>query len=164
VREFALQPDKNQRRKKIAWLCEAAQACEDMAPLDDAPVWALWLQSARWDEVPRVEVVPLLSPDALLQEAIALHNCVDSYTSCCQEETHVLLSLRDRRTGKRVALACVERRDNWVLGQVAGPCNRPMPVPVRRVAEQAAAVVRYHHQRLAPALDQPLTDLPLLLT
>ena len=167
VREFALKPDKNQRRKGLAWLCEVTQAYEHLAQQDDAPAWALWLQSARWDEVPRVEIVPLLSPTALLQEAIALHNCADSYARRCREETHVLLSLRDRRTGKRVALACVVRRgDNWVLGQVAGSCNQPVPASVRRIAEQAAAVVRYHHKRLAPApdlLDPPPTDLRLLL-
>ena len=155
VREFALKPDKNQRRKGLVWLCEVAQAHEHLAKQDDVPAWASWLQSARWDEVPRVKVVPLLSPNALLQEAIALHNCVDSYTSRCQQETHLLFSLRDCRTGKRVALMCVERRGStWMLGQVAGPCNRPVPGWVRQVAVQVAAWVRYHHSQRLSVLKQ----------
>lgn len=155
VREFALKPDKNQRRKKIAWLSEVALAHKQFAPRHAVPEWDLWLRAVPWEAVNRVEVVPLLSPNALLQETIALHNCADSYTSRCREETHLLLSLRDRRTGKRVALMCVERRGStWMLGQVAGPCNRPVPGWVRQVAVQVAAWVRYHHSQRLSVLKQ----------
>lgn len=150
VREFGLQPDKNQRRKGMAWLCEVTAALEREVSLNDTPAWALWLQSAPWDAVTRLDVVPLLSSHALRQEAIALHNCADGYTSRCRDESCLLLSLRERRTGKRVALACLERSgSSWRLGQVAGPCNQPVPTWVRKAALQAAGVVRYHHN--APA-------------
>ena len=93
-----------------------------------------------------MRVVPLLSPRALLQESIALHNCADTYAAQCQRETHVLLSLRELATDRRVALACLERRGNsWMLGQVAGSCNRQVPDWVRRIANQAAEVVRRHY-------------------
>ncbi len=156
VREFGLTPDQNQRRKKIAWLCEVAERHKEFAPQDDEPAWALWLQAASWDAVKELAVVPLLSRGALLKEAIALHNCVDSYADACRAETQLLLSLRDHRTGKRVALVGLKRSgDSWSLGQVAGPCNRPAPLWVKKVADQAAGVVRYHHSQRPPALDEP---------
>ena len=146
VREFGLKPDHNQRRRIKSWLRDVARTQEKFVTSDDQPAWALWLQAAPWSEMASVRVVPLLSPRALLQESIALHNCADSYTARCQRESHVLLSLREQVTDRRVALACLERRGNsWILGQVAGPCNRPVPDWVRRVATQAADVV----QRLA---------------
>lgn len=145
VREFGLQPDHNQRRCVTTWLRDVAQTQEQLATSDDRPAWALWLQPVSWGEVAGVRVVPLLSPRALLQESIALHNCADSYAAHCQRETHVLLSLREHVTDRRMALACLERRGNsWVLGQVAGSCNRPVPAWVQRVATQAAEVVRRH--------------------
>lgn len=50
---------------------------------------------------------------------------------------------------------CVERRGSaWVLGQVAGPCNRPVPGWVRQVAVHVAAWVRYHHSQRLPVLKQ----------
>ena len=153
VREFGLRPDHNQRRRAAAWLREVAQIQEQFAKLDDRPTWALWLQPVPWGEVAGVRVVPLLSPSALLQESIALRNCADSYTAHCQRETHVLLSLREHVTDRRVALACLERRGNyWTLGQVAGPCNRPVPAWVRGVANQAAEVVRRQYCEQLKAL------------
>ena len=148
AREFALKPDKNQRRKGIAWLRKVARAHEQLAQPDDAPTWAFWLQPVQFNCASRLKVVPLLTPAALLQEAITLHNCADTYTNRCQQGTHLLLSLRDHVTGKRVALACLERNsESWILGQVAGPCNKPVSRLVRWAAIQAANVVNYHHNQ-----------------
>lgn len=159
VREFGLEPDNNQRRKGIAWLREVARTLEQFPPEDDAPAWALWLLAANWNEVPRLQVVPLLSPNALLREAIALHNCADGYVTRCRQESNLLLSLRNPGTGRPVALVCLERSGaTWRLGQVAGPCNKPAPGWVRITAAQAAEVVRYHHSRLLPSQNPPPTE------
>lgn len=148
TRELALKPDKSQRRKGIAWLREVAQAHEQLVQPADAPAWAFWLLPAQWNCASRLTVVPLLTPVALLHEAIALHNCADTYANRCHQGTHLLLSLRDDVTGKRVALACLERRnDRWILGQVAGPCNKPVSRWVRWAATHAAKVVSYHHSQ-----------------
>ncbi len=148
VREFRLQPDHNQRRRGTTWLRDVAQTRGQLAVSDDRPTWALWLQLVPWDEVASVRVVPLLSPRALLQESIALHNCADSYAAQCQRETHVLLSLRELVTDRRVALVCLQRRGSaWVLGQVAGSCNKPAPAWVRRVANHAVEVVDRHYSQ-----------------
>lgn len=147
VREFGLQPDHNQQRRAASWLSTVAQTYEQFASLDDEPAWALWLP-AQWDETAGIRVVPLLSPAALLHESIALHNCADSYAANCRRETHILLSLRELVTGKRVGLACLERRgSSWMVGQLAGSCNRPLPAWLRRVANQAAGVVDHYYSQ-----------------
>ncbi len=156
VREYGLRPDQNQRRKKMTWLCELAQKYREQALLDDAPAWALWLQDIPWNTVKTVGVVPLLSRGAVVKEALALHNCADYYIDACREESRVLLSLRDLRTGKRVALVCLEPCGNsWMLREVAGPCNRPVSDGVRKIVDQVTGLVRYHHSQrpllLAPS-------------
>jgi hypothetical protein len=171
VREFGLTPDQNQRRKKIAWLCEVAQRHSEGVPQDDTPEWGQWLQAIVWKSVTEFAVVPLLSRHAVLKEAIALHNCADSYVDDCRAEVRLLLSLRDHRTGKRVALACLDRNgDTWVLGEVAGPCNRFASLRVKTAAVQATGVVRYHHSQRSEAARQlrpaasndDITDLHIL--
>lgn len=155
VRNFGMKPDQNQRRNTFAWLSRLADEHEQSAHLEDGPTWFLWLQDICWGTSNPLEVVPLLSPGALLKEAIALHNCADSFENDCREEGVVLLSLRDRRSGKRVALARLDRNgDSWSLGRVAGPCNLAVPSWVMQAASLAADTVRYHHGQ-RPALPPP---------
>jgi hypothetical protein len=150
ARKYRFSPDKNQRRKGIGWLREAAQFFEDVEHNDnsgDAPAWALWLQSASWDTSSRFTVVPLLSPNAVVDEAVALHNCADTYIARCRQGVELLLSLRDRSTGKRIALASARRRgDDWVLDQVAGPCNMQVSVSVRQIAELSVGEVNWQYE------------------
>lgn len=150
VRKYGFSPDKNQRKKGIAWLKEAAQFYEDVEQHDDAgdtPSWALWLQSASWATTGKHTVVPLLSPNAVVNEAVALHNCADSYIERCRQGSQILLSLRDRNTGKRIALASARRQgDDWVLGQVAGPCNMKVSPLVQKFAEQAVGEVNWQFE------------------
>lgn len=150
VRQFGLQPDHNQRRRVTKWLREVARDQEQFAESDDQPAWALWLQTIPWGEVAGVRVVPLLSPSALLQESIALHNCADGYATECLRGSNILLSLREQTTDRRVALACLERRGStWIMNQVAGPCNKPAPDWVHRSAAHAGDLVRRYFSPLA---------------
>ena len=150
VRHYQLKRDKNQRRKGREWLAFMSDAVESLTLKDTVPEWALWLPADGWrdDDVVhhKLKIVPLQCMGALRQEAFALHNCADAFEDRCRPESHVLLSLRVWATDKPVALVCVERRGcNWVLGQVAGPCNQPVRPWVRVLALQAAVWVRYHH-------------------
>jgi hypothetical protein len=150
VRQFGLQPDHNQRRRVTKWLREVARDQEQFAESDDQPAWALWLQTIPWGEVAGVRVVPLLSPSALLQESIALHNCADGFATECSRGSVILLSLREQTTDRRVALACLERRGNtWIMNQVAGPCNKPAPDWLHRSAAHAGDLVRRYFSPLA---------------
>ena len=130
---------------------EAATAHEKLEELDDvsdSPSWALWIQAALWDSASKLAVVPLLSPNAMLKEAIAMHNCADSYIGRCMKGNELLLSLRDRISGRRVALASLVRRGNhWSLDEVAGPCNEPVQPSVRQFAKLAVNEVNWQYKQ-----------------
>ena len=143
VRMQKPEPDSNQRRKDIKWLAAWAITHSRLAVLDSAPSWFPWLCGNQLEALPLVHVVPLRSPHALLTEALALHNCADSYTSACQEGRSLLLSLRDPVNQRRVALMSMQLRDcSWRLDQLAGPCNRAVPAWVRQAALRVAIAVR----------------------
>jgi hypothetical protein len=150
VRKYGICPDKNQRRKGIAWLRAAAQHYEKVEQQDhtgDIPSWSLWIQSAEWDTVKMFAVIPLLSPNSMVNEAVAMHNCADSYIGRCQTGNTLLLSLGDLVSGKRVALAStILKRDVWVLGQVVGPCNAPVAEAIRDVAKVALNEVNWQYK------------------
>lgn len=150
VRKYGIRPDKNQRRKGITWLREAVQHCEELEQHDhagDIPSWSLWIQSAEWDTVKKLAVVPLLSPNAMVNEAVAMHNCADSYIDRCKVGNVLLLSLRDLVTGKRVSLAStILRRNVWVVGQIVGPCNAPVSTAIREVAKVALNEVNWQYR------------------
>ena len=174
VRHYQLQPDKNQRRKGIEWLEFMSDVVQSRLSQHDAPEWALWLPADGWpiddDHNQRLKIVPLQSLGALRQEAFALHNCTDSFEDCCRAETHVLISLRSWTTNKVFALASFEKRRNWELSQVAGPCNTAVQPWVKQVAQQAAVWVRYHHfqqpktlvETAAPSQDATKDDIHML--
>jgi hypothetical protein len=150
VRKYGIRPDKNQRRKGITWLREAVQHCEELEQHDhagDIPSWSLWIQSAEWDTVKKLAVVPLLSPNAMVNEAVAMHNCADSYIDRCKVGNVLLLSLRDLVTGKRVSLAStILRRNVWVVGQIVGPCNAPVSTAIHEVAKVALNEVNWQYR------------------
>lgn len=156
---YHLRPDKHQRRKGIAWLRSMSDAMQSLAAKQDAPEWALWLPAEGWADIHRLNALPLQSPGALVREAIALHNCADAFTEECRSESHVMISLRNWGTDKPVALVMLERYgSNWVVNQVAGPCNRDVNISVRQLAGQVCDWVRYHHNQ-RPAHEQvPLPD------
>ena len=159
VREFGLSPDSNQRRKGILWLRDFTKDIEQFPPENDAPAWAHWLLEVPWREVHPMQIVPILSPNALRREAVALHNCADSYIDRCQDESNLLLSLRDPATGRRVALMCLERSGTiWQRGQVAGPCNTPVKGWVEKTADQVAALVSRFYSRFRLAREPPVID------
>ena len=156
VRHYQLTPDKNQRRKGIEWLEFMSDVVQSLAAKEGIPEWALWLPANGWADMHALNAVPLQSPGALLREAIALHNCADAYTKDCRAETKVLISLRKWGTGKPVGLACMARRgNNWVVSQVAGPCNQPASFKMRQLAQQACDWVRYHHSQRPEAEQNP---------
>lgn len=162
VRKYSFSPDKNQRRRGIAWLREAATTHEKLEQLDnvsDSPAWALWIQTAQWDCASKLAVVPLLSPNAMLKEAIAMHNCADSYIGQCAKGHELLLSLRDRISGRRVALASVIRRGtHWSLDEIAGPCNEPVQLAIRKYAKQAVAEVNRKYSEHLGEKPIPVTE------
>jgi hypothetical protein len=159
VRHYQLRPDKNQRRKGIAWLELMTDAMHSRAAKEDVPEWALWLPAQGWADTHTLNAVPLQSPGALVREAIALHNCTDAYTERCRSESHVMISLRAWGTEKSVGLVSVQRRgSNWVVCEVAGPCNQAASFKLRRLAQEACDWVRCHHSQRPVAEQNPPPD------
>lgn len=147
VREHPVRPDKNQRRRGLDWLRAWADRNQTLAMLDGKPSWALWMLGARWPASPAFEAVPLLSSLALMLEATAMHNCADSYEEDCRKGRYLLVSLRKRSSGHRVALVgCLFTGADWTIAEVAGPCNQPVSEAVRQAARQALGWVRCHHR------------------
>lgn len=145
VRKYAFGPDKNQRRRGCEWMREAVKIHENLeqtANAEKSPNWAPWIESAQWNNTGKLIVVPLLSAHALLTESIAMHNCADSYVSRCLQGNELLLSLRNKTTGRRIALfSTVRRGRNWSLDAISGPCNEPVQVSIRKYAKQAVKEV-----------------------
>lgn len=157
ARKFALSPDKNQRRRGLSWLRRLEQRWARECQSDASGGWATWLAQADWTPVEGFATVPLQSPSDLMQESIALHNCADQYEDKCRNESVVLLSLRRPMNGRRVALACLERkRSTWHLVQLAGPCNNMVSHAVWHAARQAVHVV----QALSPEVDSDVSPAP----
>lgn len=153
VRTHALKPDKNQRRRGCAWLREAVRLHDESERQNGAvqtPTWALWTEGSQWPQGKDFVVVPLLSPHAMLQEAFAMHNCADDYITRCRNGNELLLSLRNSKTGRRIALASVTRHGmHWSPGQIAGPCNEPVSLSIRQFVKLAVNEVnRQYAQHL----------------
>ncbi len=145
VRESAPRPDSNQQRRRLQWLQSWAEHQESLCAFSDQDTWGEWLRGVPWENIRRLQVVPLLSPRALLDEGIAMHNCADRYLSDCSKGVYLLLSLRSPVSGKRVALLGLERNcgnGDWQRAELMGPCNRPAPAWVVQLADGILAMVR----------------------
>ncbi|MFP5383384.1 MAG: PcfJ domain-containing protein [Gammaproteobacteria bacterium] len=145
IHEYQPRPDSNQQRRRLHWLKGWAALQETTKIASRADTWGLWLRKQPWEHISRLHVVPLLSPHAVLEEGLAMHNCADRFVDDCAQGYAILLSLRDHATGKRVALMALRRKrkiGEWELHQLAGPCNRKAPDWVRPIARQVEALVR----------------------
>lgn len=145
VREYAPRPDRNQQRRQLQWLQRWAVHQESLIDLSDQVAWGGWLRDVPWDRIERLQVVPLLSPRALREEGIAMHNCADRYLHDCLKGESLLLSLRNPVNGKRLALLGL-RRDcvdgDWERAELSAPCNRAAPAWIVPLADAALALVR----------------------
>lgn len=145
VRKCAPRPDNNQQRRRLPWLQSWAERQERSIALSDRDAWGEWLRDMPWDRIERVQVVALLSPRALREEGIAMHNCADRYLPGCLKGERLLLSLRDPASGKRVALLGLRRESGdggWARAELSAPCNRAAPAWVEPLAGAALAMVR----------------------
>ena len=124
---------------RLAWVQSTTDNFLKLRSARQDPAWYPWLPNPSLHRPSSLAAwVPLRSPRDLLTEAIALHKCADSFEDKCAAGSHLLVSLRHSRTGKRLALVSMELNDKgWVLGQVAGPCNRKLPSAMYQEAWQA---------------------------
>ncbi len=145
VREHGPRPDSNQQRRRLRWLKSWADHQESITVKSSRDAWGLWLREMPWETIERLRVVPLLSPGALREESLAMHNCADRYLPDCVDGNYLLLSLRQPDSEKRVALMGLKRQHiqaPWMLAELAEPCNRPPPAWLHTIADAVLAMVR----------------------
>lgn len=144
LRDTGRFPDRNQQRHGIPWLVRTAAALQPLRE-QAGPGWSPWVKEIRWPVLNDLQVVPLTDRRLLLEEAIAMKNCADAYEQRCRQGWYLLLSLRHTRTGKRDALAGLQRHGKvWRFDNVLGPCNQPVNEPVRYFAQHLADVLNEH--------------------
>jgi len=144
VRIYQPKPDGNQQRRRLNWLEDWADRKESCAMLPNEDSWGLWLRNLHWNSLQTLRVVPLLSPHAMRQEGVSMHNCIDRYIGDCENGNYLALSLRECG-GKRLALLGLSRSDRdgaWELDELAGPCNRPVKLQIHEVARMVLEQVR----------------------
>lgn len=79
------------------------------------------------------EIVPLLSPDALLAEGREQANCVASYARRVARGGQFIYRVL---APERATLLVVRGRDGWEMGQLAGPRNKPVTAATRHAIER----------------------------
>jgi hypothetical protein len=79
------------------------------------------------------EIVPLLSPDALLAEGREQGNCVASYARRVARGGQFIYRVL---APERATLLVVWGQDGWKLGQLAGPRNKPVTAVTRHAIER----------------------------
>ena len=85
-------------------------------------------------------VLPLVDARALVEESIAMRNCAASLIGECQLDGTRLFSVRDRVSGRRLAMIglTVNASPPWKVLEVKGPANRPAPRSIGKLAEDLA--------------------------
>ncbi|MBN9404713.1 MAG: PcfJ domain-containing protein [Burkholderiales bacterium] len=79
----------------------------------------------------------------ILDEACAMRHCADSYVERCARGSYVLLSVRRKDTGKRLATVGLQWADGRLqLHQMTGFANALVPPPIAAFAQQAVASMK----------------------
>ena len=110
-----------------------------------ARAWPPWrtpfdLMAVEHDEL---EVVLLGNAVGILDEAYAMRHCADMYLARCERGSYVLLSVRRKGTGERLATVGVQWSDAGLqLHQMAGFANALVTPEVKALAEQAVRCMR----------------------
>lgn len=114
---------------------------------------AAWTTPVPAFEHEGVRIVPLQSLLELWDEGLAMCHCTGDtyYAASCLKGTLRIYSLRDARSGRRLATAACHRKpgEAWLQGQVSGFANRP----VTRADVLAACAELLHALNAAPGGD-----------
>jgi hypothetical protein len=119
------------RRRWLAWCARRAR---------EANVGGVsWISCLPRAAIGRFEVVPIESGTGLIDEAIAMHNCVDDYVAKCKSGDTRVFSVRHAGSGRRVAtLGIISIGDLWLPYQVKRSANRPASRELEQLMTQVA--------------------------
>lgn len=144
--------------RKSTWSSAMAAAAEDerrrRAQGDAATTrWPSPIDAFTWGDY---RIVPLTDPVALVEEAIALRHCADTFKSSCGRGLAHVFGLRDRLTGARIAtLALTVKGRSVSIEDVRRMANRPPTEDDDAVADLVLNVVRDALARRPPPDDEP---------
>jgi hypothetical protein len=144
--------------RKSTWSSALAAAGEDerrrRAQADAATTrWRSPIEAFTWGGY---RVVPLTDPVALVEEAITLRHCADTFKSSCIRGFAHIFGLRDRLTGARIAtLALTVKGRSVGIEDVRRMANRPPTEGDDAVADVVLNVVRDALTRRPPPDDEP---------
>ncbi len=124
------------KRLHLEWLLDQVLQRETRSP---APAeWPVFVPVVEWEGM---RIVSLASDAALFAEGHALNHCIGGYGDQCRGGMLRAYSIRDSKSGARVATLTVEEMTpgRWYIDAINGNCNAPV---TKRVEEAAAAVLR----------------------
>jgi hypothetical protein len=100
--------------------------------------WPVFVPAVEWEGL---RFVSLASDAALLVEGDAMNHCIGGYGERCRGGMLRAYSVRDSKSGTRVATLTVEEvtPGRWRIDSIKGNCNAPV---LKRVEEATAAVLR----------------------
>lgn len=140
-------PDPSQQRADWRWIATQSRrhrvACDKNA---DTP----WTTPSGEYVDGDYRVVPIRSLRELLEEAEAMRNCLGTRAEDCANGFIVVFSIRDRRSGKRLAcfsVTWVPKAGFWQLLQIAGKSN------AEASAELTDLALRVRARLAKPGLD-----------
>jgi hypothetical protein len=97
------------------------------------PEWLAFVRAVEWEGLC---FVSLASNAALVAEGAAMNHCIGSYGEKCQSRMLRAYSVREKKTGARVATLTVEEEKPgyWKIDAIKGSHNVAVPVRVERAA------------------------------
>lgn len=131
--------DKRQRRAGWPWLVRQAHAweCRRVLELKGPRSWPSAVGESRHDGY---RIVPLDTVDLMVDEALAMRNCLTDCIQYCQLGAERYFSVRDAASGERRAVFQIVLEDRrWRIGQVKGPRNAEVSEAIKALARRIAS-------------------------
>jgi hypothetical protein len=145
--ETRLSLNPQQARSGWKWLHRRWVAWRNQCTREAKAARLSWRSRLPRTTIGRFEVVPIETGAGLIEEAIAMHNCADTFVVRCKSGDLRLFSVRHARTGKRVAtLGITSFGGCWSAHQVKRSANRPAS---RELEDLMTEIARLYTERCA---------------
>lgn len=120
--------------RRAAAEAEELKRAEKQVRLDSA----MWTSLVPFSTIGGIDVVPLCTNAALVEEGKVLDHCVGDgdYLELCWEGSVRLFSLRGKVSERRATLELVRLRDRWAVGQLKTFANIPAPAMFSQVGRK----------------------------
>ena len=111
--------------------------CWEKNPWHGRDEWHPFIRFVEWGDC---RVLALASEAALAAESRAMNHCIESYADLCRHGEVRAYSVRDRRSGKRLATATMQREvsgqvERWCVGDVKGARNETVAGAIHEAVE-----------------------------